>query len=80
MLTWETNEPPELKGNWDYDIRQGAVKIVLDGQQRITTLYLLIRNKIPPYYRESEILKDPRGLYVNIKTLELQYYKPLIFL
>ncbi len=78
MLTWETNSPPELKGKWEYGPRQGAVRIILDGQQRITTLYLLIRNKIPPYYKESEILKDPRGLYVNIRTLELQYYKPTI--
>lgn len=78
MLTWETNTPPELKGKWQYDSRQGAVKIILDGQQRITTLYLLIRNEIPPYYKESEILKDPRRLYVNIKNLELQYYKPTI--
>jgi len=78
MLTWETNTPPELKGKWKYDSRQGAVKIILDGQQRITTLYLLIRNEIPPYYKESEILSDPRRLYVNIKNLELQYYKPTI--
>ncbi|MCF7856291.1 DUF262 domain-containing protein [Candidatus Gracilibacteria bacterium] len=78
MLTWETNNPPELKGVRQYDPRQGAVRIILDGQQRITTLYLLIRNEIPPYYKESEILKDPRGLYVNIKTLELQYYKQTI--
>jgi len=78
MLTWDTNTPPELKGDWVYDPKQGAVKIILDGQQRITTLYLLIRNKIPPYYKESEILKDPRDLYVNIKTLELQYYKQTI--
>lgn len=78
MLTWETNTPPELKGKRPYDSRQGAVKIILDGQQRITTLYLLIRNEIPPYYKESEILKDPRRLYVNIRTLELQYYKPTI--
>lgn len=78
MLTWETNTPPELKGSWKYDSKQGAVKIILDGQQRITTLYLLIRNEIPPYYKESEILKDPRDLYVNIKTLELQYYKQTV--
>lgn len=78
MLTWETNNPPELKGDWQYDPRQGAVKIILDGQQRITTLYLLIRNKIPPYYQESEILKDPRDLYVHLKTLDLQYFKPTI--
>lgn len=78
LLTWETNTPPELKGGWKYDSRQGAVKIILDGQQRITTLYLLIRNTIPPYYKESEIFQDPRGLYIHIKTLDLQYFKPTI--
>jgi len=77
MLTWETNNPPELKGDWKYDPRQGSVKILLDGQQRITSLYLLIRGKIPPYYRKQDIVKDPRGLYVNIQTLELQYYKKI---
>ncbi len=78
MLIWETNNPPELKGNWKYDSRQGAVKIVLDGQQRITTLYFLIRDKVPPYYTKKEILTDPRQLYVNIESLELQYYKKTI--
>ena len=35
---------------------------------------MLIRNKLPPYYKASEINTDPRGLYVNIDTLELSYY------
>ena len=78
MLTWETNHPPELKGKWEYDERQGAVKLILDGQQRITTLYMLIRGKIPPYYTKSEILNDTRGLYVNLETRELQYYQKSI--
>lgn len=78
MLTWETNTPPELKGDWEYSSHQGSVKIILDGQQRITTLYMLIRNKVPPYYTESEIKYDPRGLYIHIETLELQYYKKTI--
>ena len=43
MLTWETNHPPELKGSHQYDKQQGSVKIILDGQQRITTLYMLMR-------------------------------------
>ena len=43
LLTWETNQPPELKGNKKYDSRQGAVKLILDGQQRITTMYLIIK-------------------------------------
>ena len=63
MLTWETNKPPELKGKHAYDERQGAVRILLDGQQRITTLYTL-----------PEITTDTRGLHVNLETLELEYY------
>ena len=32
MLTWETNQPPELKGPHQYDPLQGAVRVLLDGQ------------------------------------------------
>lgn len=78
MLTWETNNPPELKGDWQHTPEQGAVKLILDGQQRITTLYLLIRGKIPPYYAEKDINYDPRGLYINVKSQELQYFKKTI--
>lgn len=75
ILTWETNTPPELKGEKKYDDRQGAVKLVLDGQQRITSLYLIMKGEIPPYYTDREIKHDTRKLYVNLETLELQYYK-----
>lgn len=76
MLTWETNSPPELKGNVQYDERMGSVKLILDGQQRITTLYMIIRGEIPPYYTAQEIKNDIRNLYVNVETLDLEYYKP----
>ncbi len=75
MLTWETNNPPELKGKYKYEENKGAVKIILDGQQRITTLYMLMKGEIPPYYTEKEIENDIRNLYVNVETLELEYYK-----
>lgn len=78
MLTWETNDPPELKGSWKYDERQGTIKIILDGQQRITTLYMLVKGEIPPYYTKAEITHDPRGLYVNLKSLELQYFQKIL--
>jgi hypothetical protein len=77
MLTWETNNPPELKGGHVYDERQGAVRILLDGQQRITTLYMLIKGEIPPYYTLNEITNDTRGLYVNAETLDLEYYSKI---
>jgi uncharacterized protein with ParB-like and HNH nuclease domain len=50
MLTWETTNPPELKGTHTYSQSQGAVKLILDGQQRITTLFMLMEGEIPPYY------------------------------
>jgi hypothetical protein len=74
MLTWETANPPELKGPHRYDERQGAVRLLLDGQQRVTTLYMLIRGEIPDYYSAAEIKNDTRGLYANVDTLELSYY------
>lgn len=75
MLTWETSSPPELKGKWKYNSSQGAVKLILDGQQRITTLYILIRDKIPPYYTKDDIKTDITNLYVNVENLELEYFK-----
>lgn len=75
MLTWETTNPPELKGDYIYEISKGAVKLILDGQQRITTLYMLMTGEIPPYYTEKEILNDIRGLHVNVKTRILEYYR-----
>lgn len=75
LLTWETQKPPELKGKWQYNEKQGAVKLILDGQQRITTLYMLIRGEIPPYYVQADITNDTRNLYINLETSEFQYYK-----
>lgn len=78
MLTWETTNPPELKGEYVYEVSKGAVKLILDGQQRITTLYMLMTGEIPPYYTEKEILNDIRGLYVNVETLILEYYRKTV--
>lgn len=77
LLTWDTANPPELKGPHKYNPNQGAVKILLDGQQRATTLYMLMRGEIPPYYTLAEIMNDTRGLYVNLESLELEYYGKL---
>lgn len=74
MLTWETANPPELKGPHKYNEKQGAVRLLLDGQQRVTTLYMLINGEIPPYYTAADIMNDIRGLYANVETLELSYY------
>lgn len=76
LLFWKTDNPPELKNTTIPHDKIGTINVILDGQQRLTTLFLLMRNDIPPYYTEDEIEKDPRNLYFNIKTGEFTYFKP----
>ena len=73
LLVWETNHPPELNGAHKYDERQGAVKILLDGQQRVTTLYMIARGISPPYYSQPEILVDPSGMWIDLLELRPDY-------
>jgi uncharacterized protein with ParB-like and HNH nuclease domain len=59
LLFWKTDKPPELKNVDTLPDKLGTVSVILDGQQRLTTLYLLLRGKVPPYYRDSDITTDP---------------------
>jgi len=75
FLFWKTDSPPELKNVKTLPEKLGSIQVILDGQQRLTTLYLLIRGTIPPYYTEKDIKNDPRALCFNLHTGELQYYQ-----
>jgi len=77
LLVWKTESPPEIKNNAIARERIGTTAVLLDGQQRLTALYLLIKNEIPPYYKEEEIKHDPRGLFFNLSTGELKYYQAI---
>lgn len=76
FLFWNTDNPPEIKNIAVNKDKIGSVIVILDGQQRLTTLYLLIRNEIPPYYIKKDIEHDPRHLYFNLQSGEFLYYKP----
>lgn len=74
LLFWETTRPPELK-NSAFDLKPGSrIQVILDGQQRLTTLYLLIKDAIPPYYSQADIAEDPRHLHFNLETAEFKYH------
>ena len=78
LLFWKTENPPEIK-NFAVDReRLGQKEVILDGQQRLTALYLLTQNEIPPYYTERDIKDDPRHLYFNLETGDFQYYRLLL--
>ncbi len=75
LLFWKTPEPPQLKRLEHAPDTLGTVQVILDGQQRLTTLYLLVTGEIPPYYGPEDIKKDLRELYFNIAEAQFQYYQ-----
>lgn len=71
LLIWKTLKPPKLRGNHKPSDNV-YTRVLLDGQQRLTTLYLLIKGQTPPYY-ENMIKKF--NLYFNVATEEFRYYQ-----
>ena len=75
ILLWKTDKPPELKNIDALPEKVGTVQVLLDGQQRLTTLHMLVTGDIPNFYTEEEIENDPRNLCVNLNDLDFQYYQ-----
>jgi len=75
LLFWSTENPPELKGIPELPDKLGMFQVILDGQQRLTTLYMLIIGEIPPFYTDRDIKYDPRDLFFSLDTGEFQYYR-----
>lgn len=73
LLIWVTQDPPEIKNDAVDREQYGLFKVLLDGQQRLTVLYLLAKDEIPPYYTEEDIRNDPRNLYFNLTNGEFRY-------
>ena len=76
ILLWKTDTPPELKNVDVLPDRLGTVQVLLDGQQRLTTLHMLLTGDIPSFYTEDEIQNDPRNLFVHLQDLDFQYFQP----
>ena len=75
LLIWETSDPPKIK-NDAYDLESvRRVEVLLDGQQRLTSLYLNIIGEVPPFYNPEEIKESFFDLYFNLKTGRFKYYK-----
>jgi len=75
LLVWDTKTEQvtsQIKG--DGPVSQGTVKLLLDGQQRITSLYGIIRGKAPQFLEGSS--QAFMGLYFNIEKEEFAFYLP----
>ena len=71
LLIWKTLNPPKIRG--DKKISEGVyTRVLLDGQQRLTTLYLFIKGRSPPYYPHME---KQFNLHFNVETEEFRYFQ-----
>ena len=75
LLTWVTRTEG-INSRGDSPLQPGYVKLLLDGQQRITTLYGIIRGKEPPFFEGN---RDTfTGLHFNMDTERFQFYAPVL--
>jgi hypothetical protein len=71
LLVWETRaEVARTRG--DQELARGVVKLLLDGQQRITSLYGIIRGSAPEFFDgDTRAFID---LYFNLEDETFQFY------
>lgn len=71
LLIWVTRTDPTItKG--DGQLTPGVVNLILDGQQRITSLYGIIRGHAPKFFDGNA--NSFIGLYFNIKEEYFEFY------
>lgn len=78
LLTWSTENPPEIKNDAIDEEKHGLFEVLLDGQQRLTVLYMLIKDEIPPYYEPEDINNDPRDLYFNVESGDFHFENKMV--
>jgi hypothetical protein len=74
LLIWVTpSDGAPTRG--DGPISPGVVNLLLDGQQRITSLYGIVRGK-PPMFFEGDT-KAFTGLYFHLEEQTFEFYMPM---
>ena len=74
LLMWET-QSNKVSTRGGQPLASGTVTLLLDGQQRITTLYGIIRGVAPAYFDgdPSRFLK----LHFNLESEDFEFYQPI---
>ncbi|WP_420617291.1 GmrSD restriction endonuclease domain-containing protein [Candidatus Palauibacter sp.] len=75
LLVWRTYKPSKVRlveaRNGDSG-SDGHSLLLLDGQQRLTTLYALFTGDAPPFYEGERLFFD---LYFNVQTEEFRFWQ-----
>lgn len=75
LLVWVTSSDG-AQSRGERELSQGVVQLLLDGQQRITSLYGIIRGSPPAFFDGNA--RAFTGLNFNIKTEEFRFYQPTL--
>jgi len=74
LLVWATKtEIADARG--DSELQPGTVKLLLDGQQRITSLYGIVRGKTPQFFEGNA--RAFMDLYFNLEDEIFEFYAPV---
>lgn len=74
LLVWAT-EAKSAAHRGDGSIAAGTVKLLLDGQQRITSLYGVMRGKPPKFFDGNP--QALKGLQFHVGTETFAFYQPI---
>jgi hypothetical protein len=72
FLIWKTKDPSKIRGE-QKETNSIFHHLILDGQQRLTTIYTIFKGKTPEWYEGVSLRTD---LYFNITSEEFEYYMP----
>lgn len=73
LLSWAT-DASNVGHRGDQQINAGTVNLLLDGQQRITSLYGIVRGRPPAFFDGDE--RAFTDLYFNVETEEFSFHMP----
>lgn len=71
LLVWNTETDSELSKG-DGPLTPGNVNLILDGQQRMTSLYGIIKGHPPQFFEGNE--NSFTGLYFNVEDETFEFY------
>ena len=71
LLVWETHTD-NVEARGDQDLASGTVKLLLDGQQRISTLYGIIRGEPPEFFDGKA--SAFQGLHFHLEEETFEFY------
>jgi hypothetical protein len=75
LLTWTTRAEQAEVRNDDALRTSGPIDLLLDGQQRVTSLYGIIRGNPPTFFDgDAKAFTD---LYFNLESEEFEFYAPV---